>query len=209
MKAYLIITTGHINEEQRIKDYIESFKTVDIIAKHFDKIFIVECISKEKISYLENTSFDVYYSTVPNTHKNKGYNQYNHVQTFLKDSTLINDQDIIIMLTGRYFLENNNFIKTVFELLRTNKINIVAKTDGDLWPRTPDLGVHTFYTGFTKESFINFFKWYLELGEHNKGIEWEVRRYMEANKNTSVILPRDIKLGVISNQVNGYKGAHV
>ena len=203
MSNYLLITSGHIDNEEKIKDYIKSFETVSIISKYFDEVFIIECCSKEKVYYLEDTNFKVYYSPLYNTHSNKGYNQFKHVQNFLKSTDLIHNQSNIIMMTGRYYVTSDSFIKIALELLNSNK-NIVAKTDQDLYPGAP--GVHTFYIGYTKEAFLNFFHWYNVHGNQHICIEWEVKNYMNKHPEGSVILPQDTKMGIIVNQVYGEKG---
>lgn len=155
---HLIITTATIPEDicyqqlgysyvQRMKDYKLSFDHALKFRENFDTITILETVAKEKVDELEECGINVYYSKFNNSFSNKGLNEIFHIQDFLNNSNF-NDDDLIIKITGRYLMVNDNILNI--------DSNIVAKYDGDIYPG--DRGVHTFFFGIKKNIFNQFIK---------------------------------------------------
>lgn len=205
-KIHLLSTSAHFNDTKRINDYVVSYNILPQYIENISTISILETISKEKLDYLENTKFNVYYSGLDNSHINKGYNWLYHIENFLVNNESIGEKDLIIFLTGRYQILNNN----MFELIKNNMLlknyKIIAKDDGDIYPKNSDgsgVGVHTFYMCFEKEIFLNFSKWYKINGTHTNCLEHELKKYMLLNTTQCLVLPKTTILGVETNQVNG------
>jgi len=211
--VHLIITTANISKnicnkiygsgysyEKRINDYKKSFEIVSSLRKYFTTITILETCSKEKIDYLYDYNFIVYYSNQNNYFVNKGLNEMNHINNYLCDNSFIKDDDIVIKLSGRYFITNTNILNF------TNKYNIIVKDDRDIY--TSGLGVHTFYFAITKKLFFDFYK-FIDLKfddidyKKNIAIEWEMKKFFESlNDEKYMILPQE-KIGIITNTYYG------
>lgn len=172
--------------EQRISDYKKSFDYALKFRDSFDSITIIETVSKIKVQELEENGIDVYYSNFDNSFKNKGLNEMFHIQDFIKNSTISNE-DLIIKITGRYLIEN-------VDILNIN-LDFVAKYDGDIYPGNK--GVHTFFFGFKKVIFNEFIE-YLNIGDQNTYdevcVEW-LLKYFLLEKNIT-ILSNSYVLGV-------------
>ena len=141
-KIHLLITTANLpenicnqiygsgyNYKQRIDDYKKSFELVDIFRENFDTITILETVSKEKVDYLHEYGFITYYSGVNNFFSNKGLNEIDHIYNYLMDNNYaINDNDIIIKLSGRYFIENMNILSYI-----NKNYELIVKDDSDIY----------------------------------------------------------------------------
>ena len=199
--THLIITTAIIPEdkclsqlgysyEQRIEDYKKSFEYALKLRDKFDSITIVETVSNENIVELDESGLDVYYSTFDNSYKNKGLNEMCHINDFLQNSN-IDDNDLIIKITGRYLIINDGILNV--------KSDFIAKYDGDIYPG--NRGVHTFFFGFKKKIFFEFIEFleFLDIKNNNYDdvcIEWLVKDFM-INKKIP-ILDNSYKLGVVT-----------
>lgn len=183
----LLITTAFINEN-RYNDYIESFESVDIIKDNFNRIDILECCSKSKVDYLENTKYNVHYSDGINRSQIKGENQMRHIYNFIINE--YNEFDSFILLTGRYRIINDNF----FNFIDCTS-DIIAKSDGDIYS---GIGVHTFYIYFKVSGFIKFYNWYISLENRNNCIEHDVKKFIDNNHNCK-LLNKSITIGVETN----------
>ncbi len=117
---YLIITTsinnkvGIKNEEERKKDYITTItSTLSFVTPNIKPI-IVENNGKRK-TFLDDFNIDIFYTD--NNFKNyyhKGFNELDDIKDVISFYN-IQDNDIIIKLTGRYSPMNNLFFKFVEE----------------------------------------------------------------------------------------------
>ena len=195
---HLIITTAIIPEdkclsqlgysyEQRMLDYKNSFEYALKFKNKFDSITIVETVSKEKVVELEESGINVYYSKFDNSFVNKGLNEMFHIYDFLQNSS-INENDLIIKITGRYLIKNDNILNV--------RSDFIAKYDGDIY--TGDRGVHTFFFGFKKMLFTEFIK-LLDVRNNNYDttcIEWLMKDFI-LSKNLP-ILDKSYILGVIT-----------
>jgi len=109
---YLIITTSLYNKykknnfENRDENYLNSIKkTLDLLPPSITPI-IVENNSLNK-SYLDNFNINVHYTNNnKNIYYHKGINELEDIKSVINKYN-INDTDIIIKLTGRYYLLNN------------------------------------------------------------------------------------------------------
>jgi len=196
---HLIITTAIVPEEicfqklgysyeQRSADYIKSFEHGLLFKDNFNSITIIEMISNEKIDILENSGINVYYSKFDNLFVNKGINEIFHIIDFFKNSN-IKDDDLIIKITGRYLMMNDNILKI--------DSDFIAKYDGDIYSPL-NRGIHTFFFAFKKKLFIEFFNSldFVNNNYDNICIEWLLKDFM-IQKNIP-ILDKNYKLGVIT-----------
>jgi len=109
---YLIITTSIINKykkynlENRDENYLSSIKkTLDLLPSSIIPI-IVENNGLNK-SYLDNFNINVHYTNNnKNIYYHKGINELEDIKSVINNYN-INDDDILIKLTGRYYLLNN------------------------------------------------------------------------------------------------------
>ena len=125
---YLIITVsinnkyGVINPKHRKNRYIESIKNAKTLLKNHDiKIIIVEN-GNNNVSYLDDLECEVVY-TNNNKYKfeHKGQNELMDIKCVIEKYD-IQDDDIIIKLTGRYKILNTDFFDDVI----LNQINYDA-----------------------------------------------------------------------------------
>lgn len=193
VKPHLISTSAHMEDSNRILEYVDSYKTISNIKELFKSITIIETISETKLDYLENSGLDIFYSNIGNEDSNKGVNWLKHVTNFLKESK-INDNEIVIFVTGRYKIINENIFSLIEKHMIEEKNEFIAKEDNDLYVGEIH-GVHTFYMAFTKSKFLNFSKWYETNGKPSDCIEWDVKRYLETN-DKCFILSKNIIMGV-------------
>ena len=157
MKKYLIITsalnTPKLNSDQlviRLADYRSGFYHVLRFKDNFDTITLIECLSKENIKEFEefkDLGINTYYSTFDNHHKNKGANELCHIWDFIKED-FIDEEDIIVKITGRYILNDVNIL-TYFN---DNNIDVVVKTDKDVYHNSASTSVHSFFLAVEKNS---------------------------------------------------------
>lgn len=193
IKPHLISTSAHIDIPSRIEEYIDSYNLISNLSESFKSITIIETVSQQKLEYLENSGFDIFYSNLGNEHSNKGVNWLNHMTNFISKSK-IKDNEIIIFITGRYKMVNTNILSLIENHMISEKNEFIAKDDNDLYPGA-DKGVHTFYIAFTKKKFLDFSNWYKENGSPMDCIEWDLKKYLETNENC-MILPKNIIMGI-------------
>ena len=189
-KAICLSTLGY-SYEQRMNDYKQSFEYALKLKDKFDSITIIETVSKEKVVELEESDIKVYYSNFDNSFVNKGLNEMFHIQDFLNNSN-IDDNDLIIKLSGRYLIINENILNI--------NLDIIAKYDGDIYGLNK--GVHTFLFGFKKKLFNEFIN-FLDVKKHNYDltcIEWLVKDFI-LSKNIPILDP-NYKLGVMTSLYN-------
>jgi hypothetical protein len=100
----------------RQKQYLESFKRLYRYGYRKNDFYIVEALRKHGPTFLRNHCDNVYYAKNNNPHfKNNGINE---AITLLEAFNYFNfdDEDMIIKMTGRYWLMNNNFFTLVHSL---------------------------------------------------------------------------------------------
>lgn len=211
-KIHLLITTAILPENicnqiydsgydynQRIEDYKKSFELANIFKENFESIIILETVSKERVDFLHEYGFNVYYSSVNNFFSNKGLNEIDHINNYLIDNNYsIDDNDIIIKLSGRYFIENMNILNYI-----NKKYDLVVKDDSDIYKS--GLGVHSFYYAISKKLFFDFYI-FVDLDFDNKEykknicIEWELKNFVKTLPDEiCYIIPPSDKIGVITN----------
>jgi len=211
-KIHLLITTANLpenicneiydsgyNYNQRIEDYKKSLELVDIFRENFDTITILETVSKEKVDFLHEYGFIVYYSNSNNFFINKGLNEIDHIYNYLMDNNYaIDDNDIIVKLSGRYFIENMNILSYI-----NKNYELIVKDDNDIYKS--GLGVHSFYYVISKKLFFDFYI-FVDLDFDNKAykkdicVEWELKNFAKTlNNNICYIIPPSDKIGIITN----------
>jgi hypothetical protein len=109
----IIITSAIIPEfyEQRKIEYLDS---LNIISRQVEKnnIIILETVLSGG-SFFEEIGFDVFYSqTHNNSLKNKGVKEANAIINFF-EKRKIDDDELVVKLTGRYKLLSNYFFDIV------------------------------------------------------------------------------------------------
>lgn len=117
---YLIITAciqnrfGFQNYEERKQCYIESItKTLSFLPPEI-KTIIVEN-NGQRQTYLDSLGVDVHYTNNnSNVYVHKGINELQDIHSVIQKYN-IQDDDIVIKLTGRYHLLNDSFIKVISE----------------------------------------------------------------------------------------------
>lgn len=199
---HLISTSAHINDTNRLNEYIESYKLIYDIKHLFLSITIIETISQKKLDYLENSGLNIFYSKLGNYSSNKGTNWLNHVSDFLSNSEL-NDDDIVIFITGRYKIINTNLISLIEYNMVNKKYEFIAKDENDIYPNS-EKGVHTFYMAFTKYKFLDFSNWYKINGQTYNCIEWDLKNYLTTH-DKCLILTKETIMGV-ENKITSYNG---
>jgi len=115
---YLIITAtinnkvGVVDYEHRKKRYLDSINEAIKYAKMYNiKPIVVENSCKN--SYIDNLECDVIYTDSKEIIKhNKGINELNDIKYIISKYNM-NDDDIVIKLTGRYKLLSDDFFKLV------------------------------------------------------------------------------------------------
>lgn len=193
----LIVGSAHIEDNKRIEDYKLSFDNIKKFKHIFNNITIIETISKEKVTYLEDSGFNVYYSELQNSDSDKGINWMKHIQNFIKDG---NKDDINVCLTGRYLLENDNSIlKIIDDYMSNDDYEFIAKNNGDLYNGVYDgKAVHSFLFFFKKDKFLEFLI-FLENNKSNYGsIECDINDFLKISEKCK-ILPKEYYLGVQTN----------
>lgn len=200
-KNYLLITTAHKKQDYytRRRDYLGSLKQVLNYKHFFDKIFILECLASDGLDYLKiDPKVNVVYSERSNMYINYGLNELLHIERFLELADDIHDDDAIVKMTGRYFIQNDNFLK----MLPLN-YDIIAKKDNDIWGGDiggDSKGVHTFYMIFRKKiikEIVTNIK-FEEKRDFLKDycVEWLIKEYM--SKNCKSFFYEKI-MGIITN----------
>ena len=193
----LIIGSAHIENSKRIEDYKLSFDNIKKFKHIFNNITIIETVSKEKVTYLEDSGFNVYYSELQNSDADKGINWVNHIQNFIKDG---DKDDINVCLTGRYLLEDDNSILKIIDDYMTNDdYEFIAKNNGDLYNGVYDgKSIHSFLFFFRKDKLSEFLI-FLENNKSNYGaIELDINDFLKISEKCK-ILPKEYYLGVKTN----------
>ena len=115
---FLIITTSidskynNYDYENRKKTYLESIlKTLSFIPENIKPIIVENNGFRE--TYLDNINCDIYYTNNnSNIHNHKGVNELEDIKSVIEKYN-INGDDIIIKITGRYHLINDDFLKLI------------------------------------------------------------------------------------------------
>jgi len=205
-KKYLIITAAHL-DSSRNEDYENSIKSIMSFYQKFDRIFLLECVSKkmDELEYLNKYPIEIVISDFQNHYENYGINEFLHINLFLKKQTYIKEDDTIVKITGRYLMKNDNLLKRI----PLNNERILAKLDGDIWDKytgNNNFGVHTFYFAFKKIEMSHFISYLFKtkLIESTKNIEWILKDYIISNIENSSFY--DGEMGVETNfKCNGLK----
>ncbi len=168
MKKHLIITASNIDQEyeSRKNDYLLCLKSISKMKNLFDSITVIET----HFNNYMNDYFNVWQGF--NTYNNKGINEFKNIEKFLKESN-INDNDIIIKVTGRYEFLSDYFIQIINEY-----IDVYYKNSDDIYGPT-DQGAHTFLFACRKNKLLEFIE-SLDLNS-NDPIEWQFRKFCENN----------------------------
>lgn len=117
---YLLITTCLIKDihyNRRIEQYISSlYNTIDIFNKNFNniKMIIIENNNNTK-TFLDDFDIEVFYTdtNISINSNNKGIKELTDILKCIEKYN-IQDDDLIIKLTGRYLIKNDSiFIKSI------------------------------------------------------------------------------------------------
>jgi hypothetical protein len=107
--------------DQRKNEYTQSFEVLKSFGLE-ENIHIIECTAKFD-TFLDKLTSKVFYTNQNYKYKNKGVNEILNIKFFL-DNHLIDDEETIIKLTGRYILQDNSFIEACKE-----KYDVTVKFD--------------------------------------------------------------------------------
>jgi hypothetical protein len=117
---YLIITTSintkynTQNDEHRKKTYLDSIeKTLSFVPSNIKPIIVENNGIRE--TFLDIFQCDIYYTENNfNQQHHKGINELEDIKSVINKYN-IEDEDIIIKITGRYHLINNTFLKLILD----------------------------------------------------------------------------------------------
>jgi hypothetical protein len=118
---YFIVTTSINNDPVRKLQYIQAISKLKTLLVHIKdyKIIIVENNGLRQ-TYLDTLGCNVHYTTNNLLPIEKGNKELCDILSCI-DAYNIQDNDFIVKMTGRYYLNNNSeFIKKVNELTDTN-----------------------------------------------------------------------------------------
>jgi hypothetical protein len=108
----LILFTSALKEsffEKRKEEYINSYEQLKKICNH--KIQILECLDNgDSKTFLDGLSDNVLYTKKNYRFRNKGVNEILNIKYFL-ELMRIDDEEKIVKITGRYFLNTPSFIE--------------------------------------------------------------------------------------------------
>lgn len=107
----LILFTSALKKEffeKRKEEYVNSYKQIQKICQH--KIQILECIDYgETKTFLDDLSNEVLYTKKNYRFRNKGVNEILNIKFFL-DQVNLDNEEKILKITGRYYLNSSYFI---------------------------------------------------------------------------------------------------
>lgn len=133
-KTYILCTAAlkDVYYEQRKDEYIKSLSR----CKEFGfEPYIVEALKPfDSHTFLNDYSDHVLYMGLHTTEVEKGIHEARSIIAAL-DYFNFNNDDMIIKLTGRYFLEDDSFLKTV-QSKENSHINAFVSFKNDLWADT-------------------------------------------------------------------------
>ena len=124
MKVLFTTATIEKNFDIRMNEYIRSYEhLLTNLRVREEDIFVIECVQHEPVTFLEDMSDNVFY-TKTHDHKirNKGVLETLGLMKFFDTHDIPDDQKVV-KLTGRYFLESDSF------LVELEKAEAVAKLD--------------------------------------------------------------------------------
>jgi len=188
----IILTSAIIKDfyEERKDEYKKSIDFFENIGFKND-IFFIETVIKGD-SYLEDFGVNVFYSkTNDNNLRNKGVKEIIAIKKFFEDK-IINDNEIIVKLTGRYKFISDSFLKEI------------KNGENDLYYTTSD-GQAFFGCFAIRKKFIIDFINSLNLSEMERNminIEFEFINFINKRKDINSKLIN--KIDVYSN-INNQK----
>lgn len=118
----------------RKQQYVASFNQLYNYGFTPASIYIIEAVKRKGPTFLEAFSQHVFYATVNDQSLvNKGLNEITTLFEGLKYYNFDPD-DIVIKMTGRYYLLSDYCLKTVYE--KQNQYDVFVKRDGPCMVRT-------------------------------------------------------------------------
>ena len=166
------------NRQARRRDYMECTRQFLNFRGHFDKICIVECVSRSIPLYLAGENgVECAVSRNSLGPANKGVNEFLNVANFLKKANL-DGGGMILKMTGRYFLERDDFLGFCGE----SSADAVVRADSDVWG-DKGKGVHTCLFAARVHLIVEFATWLLECGRYKTfgttPVEWIFGDYLK------------------------------
>jgi len=185
----ILFTTALIPSfyEQRRLEYIESFDTISNFFTSED-IKILECYSQKTKSFLDDfICEDIFFSETNREIRNLGVKEALAIKAFI-DQTDLDDNEIIVKLTGRYKLTSNYIIEEIYK-----NPEIDAFVRSGTGPQ--------YFTGFFAMRFLHFKTFFRSLDlEHMEknmiNIEAELFRFLEKEGIKKIVYDR---IDVFSN----------
>jgi hypothetical protein len=145
-------------------------------------------------TFLEGLSDRVWYShTNDYTIKNKGVNEAKSLLNFFEHNCqLFNDEDLIVKVTGRYYLINDFFLQSVVQRSEYDAfVKDVAKLYGHNW-----LDIFTACFAMKYKYLIEFLRQlnFEEMEKKSLCIEWKLGDYIASKKEMKVCMLDELNL---------------
>lgn len=180
--------------ELRKKQYIYS---LEVLNNFGYEPYIVEACLSSGPSFLDQYCSKVYYAhTNDSTLRNKGVNEARSLLAFF-DQCNFKDDDMIIKITGRYFFENDFFIKLVES---TPEIDAIARGWGQA---DPSIAI---FTGCFAMRYKHFKKMIKEINFERMEAEWIDIERIAARYLNKIIKEEKAKVLYIDKI---FMGAHI
>ncbi len=177
------------NFEERKIEYINSLEVLSSYG--YSNPYVIEAIKSTGPTFLDNYSCKVIYTKVNNSNlHNKGVNEAKSILEALK-YLYIDDNDMLIKITGRYFFTSNAFLTLVKE---SPGFDGFIKTDSH----------NQVFTGCFALRYKHFkeflYQLNLEFMENNMiNIEWELAQYINSLETNQIKIMKVENLGITAN----------
>ena len=187
------------NYEERRHEYIHSLQVLEKIG-FISNTYVIESGSRTTFSFFDKLCPHVFYSGTNNLSlHNKGVNELKSLINFCKFHD-IGDDEMIVKLTGRYFFENDSFLKYIASH---------PELDGVVSFRETALDNSCLQTGcFAIKG--KYFKIWLQRANLQKledemiDIEWDFTRYVRSLVSQGAKIEIMDKMGVTAHVADSY-----
>lgn len=175
----IVLFTSALIEENYELRKIQYLKSIDSLAEYIDKkkIKIIECYDSDT-DFFNELDLKLFLSKSNNSFRNKGAKECDCLRYFLLNNDFIDDNELIIKLTGRYQILSNIFFSEL-----TNNLGY------DFYGKLMDGGSQIF-TGFfgIKKKFLFDFLNTVNLDKMENemiNVERLIKEYVDSNRINS------------------------
>jgi len=151
-----VIRTIFKNRKNREADYLESVDKILQFKRFFERIYLLECLSRKFPEYLKSGGCAWRVSRNSLDCANKGIQEFVNIANFLEQSDT-DDAQLIVKITGRYLINRENFLL----FCSCASAEAIVRRDSDIWGDRGK-GVHTFLFAARKRLLVRFGKWLIE-----------------------------------------------